>query len=88
MGPIAQLGEDFTRSMFVGLAAGGTFGAAIPQRLVVALVIAAFFLSCISIVRATQALGRESSLTSSTDARLDAAADALAKAKAAARDDE
>lgn len=87
MGPFAQLGEDVTRAAFVGLAAGGTIATAIPQRVLVALVIAGFVLSCISIVRATQALHREGRYATSADARLDAAADTLAKAKAVARDE-
>lgn len=87
VGTIAQISQDITRSLVVGMVAGGSFGAAIPQRVLVALVIAAVLLSTISIVRATQALHRETTHSTSTDVRLDAAARTLAKAKAVARND-
>lgn len=88
MGPLAQLVEDFSRSLTVAVFGAPVLGAVITPGVLVGGVIFAVVLSSISIYRATQALGNETRHKASADARLDSTKATLQKARALGQSNE
>lgn len=85
---MAQLVEDFSRSLTVAIVGAPVLGGVMTPSVLVAGVIFAVVLSSISIYRATQALGNEARHKASADARLDSTKATLQKARALGQSNE